>query len=255
MKPSRFGGERGVITIHVAIALIAMLAFVSFVADYGLMWVSRRQARNVADAAALGGAIALTYEGGTAAAKRSAAQFASENYIFGTSNSADVSTGNVVLAVSGTAADETSLPPCGTNKGCVRADVFRNEPDRDGVTRGTMLPTFFGQLVGITSQGVRATATAQTAKGNGIRCLLPFAIIDRWADYYDENPDPTYFPNDPILSKDGWSQHDIFQPATISPPHNDVYIAPYGNNPDHTGWRLKVDFGRQLILKSGSKIG
>src|SRR5881275_2969464 len=88
MKPSRFGGERGAITIHVAIVLIAMLTFVSFVADYGLMWVSRRQAQNAADAAALAGAIALTYEGGTAAAKRSAAQLMSENYIFGTPTSA-----------------------------------------------------------------------------------------------------------------------------------------------------------------------
>jgi len=252
MKPSRFGGERGAITIHVAIALIAMLAFVSFVADYGLMWVSRRQAQNAADAGALAGAISLVLEGTTAAAKLSAEQFASENYVFGTSNS--VAAGNVVISVSGTGAGETSIPPCGTNKGCVRVDVYRNEPDRDdaSLTRGGPIPTFFGQIVGLTSQGVRATATAQTANGNGIKCLLPFAVIDRWSDNYDENPDNTYFPNDSNTTNGivGWSQNDLFQPAALG--HTDLYVAPYGSNPAHTGWRVNVDYGRQLILKSGS---
>ena len=31
-----------------------------------------------------------------------------------------------------------------------------------------------------------ATATAEVASGNQIRCLLPFAAIDRWADNHDE---------------------------------------------------------------------
>jgi hypothetical protein len=247
--PFRDRGERGAITIHVAIALIAMLAFVSFVADYGLMWVSRRQAQNAADAAALAGAISLVLEGSTATAKLSAAQFASENYIFGTSNDASAG-GNVTVDVSGTGVGETSLPPCGTNKGCVRVDVFRNEPDRperSSDIRGGSIPTFFGQIVGITSQGVRATATAQTANGNGVKCLLPFAVVDRWNDKYDDNVDTTYFANDGILSAAGWTPNDDFQPAK-----GDVYVPPYNGNTDHTGWRVNVDYGRQLILKAGS---
>ena len=247
MKPSRFG-ERGAITIHVAIALIAMLAFVSFVADYGLMWVSRRQAQNAADAGALAGAIALVHEGSNAAAKLSAAQIVSENYIFGTTNDASAG-GNVDIAVSGTGTGEISLPPCGTNKGCVRVDVFRGMPSDNGdpTLRGSSLPTFFGQIVGVTSQGVRATATAQTANGNGIRCMLPFAVVDRWADNYDDNVDTTYFANDGIKSAAGWTPNDDFQPLK-----GDVYVPPYSGNPAHTGWRVNVDFGRQLILKAGS---
>ena len=62
--------ERGAITIHVAIALMALLVFSSFVIDYGFMWVSRRQAQNAADAGALAGAISLMQDGGTSAARK-----------------------------------------------------------------------------------------------------------------------------------------------------------------------------------------
>ena len=57
--------DRGAITIHVALALMALLMFSSIVVDYGVMWVSRRQAQNAADAAALAGAIALVKDGGS----------------------------------------------------------------------------------------------------------------------------------------------------------------------------------------------
>ena len=48
--------ERGAVTIHVAIALIALLMFSGMVIDYGVIWVARRQAQNAADAGALAGA-------------------------------------------------------------------------------------------------------------------------------------------------------------------------------------------------------
>jgi hypothetical protein len=252
---SRVKSDRGAITIHVAIALIALLSFVSFVADYGLMWVSRRQAQNAADAGALAGAISLVNDGGsTPTAKLSAAQFATVNPIWGDANSYDGSTGgNIDVYVSGTAAGETAVPPCGTKKGCVRVDVFRNEPDLNGTMRGAALPMFFGRLFGITQQGVRATATAQTANGNGVKCLLPFGVIDRWADAYDDKVDTTYFPNDGNTTggltpgMDGWTPNDEFQST-----NGDVYVAPYNGNTNHTGWRVDTDFGRQLIIKAGS---
>lgn len=250
MNTSRYSDERGAITIHVAIALIAMLAFVSFVADYGLMWVSRRQAQNAADAGALAGAIALVHEGSNAAAKLSAAQLVSENYVFGSAPDTTPGTGNVDIDVSGTGPGEITLPPCGTNKGCVRVDVMRGlpgHPENGSGLKGTALPTFFGLIVGVNSQAVRATATAQTANGNGVRCMLPFAVVDRWADTYDDNVDPTFFANDGLLSAAGWTPNDAFQSTK-----GDLYVPPYNGNPNHTGWRVNVDFGRQLILKAGS---
>ncbi len=54
--------ERGSILVQVGVAMIVLIAFLAFVADYGLMWVSRRQAQNAADAGALAGAIALGYD-------------------------------------------------------------------------------------------------------------------------------------------------------------------------------------------------
>jgi hypothetical protein len=162
-------------------------------------------------------------------------------------------TGNVDIDVSGTGPGEKDLPPCGTNKGCVRVDIMRGlpgRPENGTAVRGAELPTFFGKIVGVSSQAVRATATAQTANGNSIRCLLPFAVIDRWADNYDENKDTTYFPNDGANGIDGWTQNDMFQPEALG--HDDLYVAPYNNNTAHTGWRVGVDYGRQLILKSGS---
>jgi hypothetical protein len=247
MRTKQRNAERGAIIIHVAIALIALLAFSSFVVDYGVFWVSRRQAQNAADTGALAGAVSLLLDGGTTpTAKLSAETFTAQSPIWGQANVPGGS-GNIVVAASGTGAGEENIPPCGTNRGCVRVDVFRNEPDRNGTVRGAALPTFFSNLVGINSQGVRATATAQTAAGNNIRCLLPFAVIDRWADNYDEKVVTTYFPNDGQTGTNGWTPNDQFQQ-----PNGDVYIPPYGNNPNHNGWTIAGDYGRQLILKDGS---
>ena len=58
---SRLGNERGTVLIQVALAMLALLALSSFVFDYGVMWVSRGQAQNSADAGALSGAISLAF--------------------------------------------------------------------------------------------------------------------------------------------------------------------------------------------------
>ena len=47
--------ERGAVIVHVAIALVGLMAFSAFVIDYGVMWAARRQAQNSADAGAHGG--------------------------------------------------------------------------------------------------------------------------------------------------------------------------------------------------------
>jgi len=242
-RQSQTGGERGAITIQVAFALIALIGFTTFVVDYGVMWVSRRQAQNAADAGALAGAIGLMQEGTQAAAQLSALQFTANNAIWGQGNST-VPGGNVVVDFSG---PSLSLPPCGTTPGCVRVDVMRHQPDHYGVLRGTALPTYFGQIVGITAQGVRATATAQLGSGNSVRCLLPFAVIDRWKDDYDANKDAMYYPNDPLPGTAGWSPNDKYEPTL-----GDTYVAPYAGNVNQTGWTVDGDYGRQLIIKDGN---
>jgi Putative Flp pilus-assembly TadE/G-like len=251
---TRLRDDRGAIIIHVAFALLALLAFSAFVVDMGVMWVSRRQAQNAADAGALAGAVALMKDGGTPAeAAKSALQWTNDNAILGASSSAAnvrITFSGPVAGTCGPSCDVATIPPCLNKPGCVRADVFRNAPDRayrGGATLGAPIPAFFGPLIGITQQRVRATATAEVASGNQIRCLLPFAAIDRWADNHDENPDPTYFANDPLTGTAGWSQNDMYQSA-----QGDVYIPPYNGNTNHTGWKVTNDFGRQMVLKDGA---
>ena len=52
-RAARSGNERGAILIHVAIALLGLLAFSAFSIDHGVMMVSRGQAQTAADAGAL----------------------------------------------------------------------------------------------------------------------------------------------------------------------------------------------------------
>ena len=75
-------------------------------------------------------------------------------------------------------------PGAGTNS-CIRVDVFRNQ--RAG---GNPLPTFFGTLVGVDQQGVRATATAEALFGNSTDCVKPFAIADKWLERRNDQGPP-----------------------------------------------------------------
>jgi hypothetical protein len=47
---------------------------------------------------------------------------------------------------------------------------------------GNALPTWFGNLVGISSQNTRATATAQAGGANATNCLRPWMIPDKWRE-------------------------------------------------------------------------
>ena len=54
--------EQGAVFVQVGISIFVLMAFNVFVLDYGVMWVSRRQAQNAADAGALAGAVARGYD-------------------------------------------------------------------------------------------------------------------------------------------------------------------------------------------------
>ena len=56
------GDERGAVLVHVAVAMLALIGFSALAIDYGAFWVSRRQAQNAADAAALAGALSLAFD-------------------------------------------------------------------------------------------------------------------------------------------------------------------------------------------------
>jgi len=200
---------RGAIIIHVAIAILALIAFSAFVVDYGIMWVARSQAQAAADAGAHAGAVTLTRGGTIDDAFVAAKVWAGRVPIWGQLTApADIIVANVTCP--------------DLNKPCIRVDVLRGIIDRDGAPHGNTIPTFFAPLVGVTSQGVRATATAESAAGNATNCLKPWLIPDRW----QENTAPAT----------------TFNGA-------DVYIAPTTSSPG-TGWTT-ANIGQQLVLKEG----
>ncbi len=143
--------ERGAVLVHVALALIALMSFSTFVIDYGVLWVARRQAQNAADAAALAGAVALAFDdpsdfSDTGPAKTSAYQVVMSHPIFGQQPVVNIST-------------DITFPPCpdDASTNCIRVWVYRDQAN------GNPLPMIFGQLVGLNQQGVRAMAMAKVA--------------------------------------------------------------------------------------------
>jgi putative Flp pilus-assembly TadE/G-like protein len=183
------GSERGAVLIQVAVVMIVLIAMLSFVADYGLMWVSRRQAQNSADAGALAGAVALAYDdfadrSATGPAKLAAFNFAIRNDVAGEDPDVDIDT-DVYFYPD----DPSKFPDECIDDTCIRVDVYRNQ------ARNNPLPIWFGQLVGLVDQGVRATAIARAAFGDATDCLKPWAVVDRWDEHWEDGMQVSFPPN------------------------------------------------------------
>jgi Flp pilus assembly protein TadG len=240
----RSQSERGAILLHVAIGIIVLIAFLTFVVDYGVMWVGRRQAQNAADAGALAGAIAMAFDvngwtdrAETGPARSAAREIAATNYIWSQPPS-------VVTATDVYFTDQPAgMCPADANglTGCIRVDVYRNQ------ARNNPLPSIFGNAVGLTGQGVRATATARVAIADSSDCLKPWTIPDKWLDNYDVTGQTETPP--------AWTDDDRFETVTgggqpTPLPNPDVYTAPSSSGPG-TGFTVAADLGRRVVLKQG----
>jgi hypothetical protein len=93
-----------------------------------------------------------------------------------------VATSNLVWQQAPSSQVLLQCPP-GVSARCVRVNVYRN-----GEAGSTPVPTLFGPMLGIASQGVRATATAVVGNGNATPCLKPWAIPDDWNENVDLPP-------------------------------------------------------------------
>jgi Flp pilus assembly protein TadG len=225
--------DRGAVLVHTALAILALVAFMTFVVDYGTFWLSKGQAQNAADAGALAGAISMAYESATdlsntGPAKTRAHALTQRNLVFGAAPNVNIAT-------------DITFPPCppphtGT---CIRVDVYRNQ------ARSNPLPVFFGSLVGLTNQGVRATAHAISAAANKTECLRPWAVLDRWDEANGAEPDWNPGP-DPDFQSDS-----TFDKYNNKAPENDLYVPPSATSPG-TGFNVVRDYGRQFALKVGS---
>jgi Flp pilus assembly protein TadG len=248
--------ERGAVLVHVAVILGGLVSFSALTIDYGVLWTSRRQAQNSADAGALAGAIALAFDNPTdksvtGPASRNAFAATQANLVFG-------------AAPSVTPATDITFNTCpdGTDT-CVQVRVYRTS------ARGSALPSFFAQLIGITSQDIQAYAEAEVVYGNATECMRPFAVLDKWDEF-----DMATNPNTPeseylngLLDPD-WninSTFDKYPKTPNAPTEPDYYEAPAlcppgtTNCATGTGYRLfddygnAVDYGTELKLHTGSQ--
>jgi hypothetical protein len=196
--------ERGAMLVHVSILMMGLLAISGFAIDYGQFWVARRQAQNVADAGAHAGAVArgfddlsLTPPIDSGKVYESIVNTVETNRIWG------------VPAQAATIDINYDCPPGVIRGWCVTVDVHR---DGTGVGREA-LPTYFLRLAGITSQPVRATATARVREANSTECLRPWMLPDKFADV---NGNGTFDDGDEFIFP-GYTRDDIGKQFVISP--------------------------------------
>lgn len=217
----RLGSERGAIFVQVGIALFVLVAFNVFVLDYGVVWTARRQAQNAADAGALAGATARGYD-----------DFDDPPYSGSIvpQIASNVAAANLIWNQPGTAV-VTFDCPAGVTGRCVRVDVYRN-----GENGSTALPTFFGPLLGVNSQGVRATATGLSSNGNATNCLRPMAFADDWVNN-----------RAPAGEFDRYSEGGANPGQLLTPTHDD-YAAPGTTLSPDFGQRINFEFDRNVQL-------
>jgi len=166
-------GQEGAVFVQVGIALFVLMAFNVFVMDYGVLWVARGQAQNAADAGALAGAVARGFDDFDDPPHSSG---------FAAQAAAGVAQSNSVWRQPATPVVNFDCP-AGVTGRCTTIAVYRN-----GEAGSTPLETLFGPILGVSSQGVRATATAITGNGNATPCLRPWAFADDWDENLDLAP-------------------------------------------------------------------
>lgn len=215
----RSRSERGAILVQAAVSMFVLIGFSAFVVDYGVLWLSREQAQNAADAGAMAGAMSLAHDD-AGIVEPSAIQVASANPVWFESPSPVVS---------------LVCPPAVTPDRCVRVDVHR-----DGTFGSSAVPTIFASVFGLASQPIRATASAHVAVGNSTNCLKPWAIPDKW-DELRPAPGP-------------WDASSVYEAYAESGPGagsllvpSDNYIPP-GPGDLGTGLRFDLELGLPMTL-------
>jgi Flp pilus assembly protein TadG len=119
--------ERGAVLVHVALAIIGLTAFTTFVVDYGVLWASRRQAQNAADGAALSGAVALAFDDPTNTTSTGPAYLSAQTVVNASRVWGEIPVADITISAAVCPAEHAGGL-------CVKVDVFRNQ------ARGNPLP-------------------------------------------------------------------------------------------------------------------
>ena len=171
IRTARLHDETGMSMVFISVGFLAFFAATTLAIDVGMFMTARTQAQNSADAAALSGATALIYDDWD---DRSAS---------GPAVQSAVNTGlaNKVMnaAVDVLSSDVTFPLDSYGQANLVKVDVFRT------TARNNPVATLVGPMFGVPTVDILATATAQAAPADGMTCVKPFIIPDKWEEKQD----------------------------------------------------------------------
>ena len=258
-RRARGAGERGAMLVQVAVAMTALCGLSALAVDFGLLMAARSQAQAAADAGALAGATAIGFD-----------DFGGLNYYGRVIQPAQaVARANLVLNqppvvgdadVSVTAMTIPGFPPSpggGRTRNSVVVSVYRNRE------HGNPLPTFFGRIVGIDAQGVRAQASATIVPSNASDCVWPLAIPDNWVENNGVSSFVRYAatgPPAPAAPADTYAAPTFTPPGTVSP--GSGYQVPVSLNINLpltlttvTGFGLPAEHGRFVPVQVPRRDG
>jgi hypothetical protein len=162
-------------------------------------------------------------------AKQAAREFAVRNGVFGAAP--DVQFDSDVIFYSD---DPGKFPNECSPDNCIRVDVYRNQ------TRANPLPMWFGQLVGLTEQGVRAMAIARAGFGGHTNRARPWGLPDRWEENCTPPGDSPFEFTEAGTAPDG--------PNCLS---DDNYLSCLDDEENCTGYSPEQNLGDAFILKNG----
>ena len=215
--------ESGMSFVFVGLSMMAFISASMLAIDVGMLMTARNQAQNSADAGALAGVTALVHDdwndrSPTGPAVQNAIAASLQNTVMGAN-------------VSVTPPDVTfPLDPTG-QPNRVQVTVYRN-----GI-RGNPLPTLIARYFGIDTADISATATAEASDANGMTCVKPFTIPDKWR----EMQTPPWSGDD---------TYDAFNNQGVPLANPDVYIP--ADQPGYTGYNQESERGQRLELHAGT---
>lgn len=206
--------ESGSSLALVGLAALVLIALAALAIDLGMLYTARGEAQRVADAAALAGAGGLVVSPGNEDLARAlATDYAARNPVRGEP---------VTLRPEDIAVE--------TPEGRVTVTVHRTD------ARDNAIPTLLAHVIGFETVDVRTSATAEASASGAVRCLLPLAIPDRWAEVggdpltFDPEDGDYYIPwdpDDPDAPYTGYSQEDA---------GTEVLIKPFKNGKPNPSW-------------------
>ena len=207
--------ERGATIVLVTLMLAAVLGIAALAIDVGMLYNARAEAQRAADAAALAGAGSLLVAPDEFRARSIAVDFGNQNRVQGVP---------VELLDEDVEVDVNAMT--------VRVTARR------AASRGNAMATWFARIFGVDAVDVAALATAAVGNTNTATCLKPWVVPDAWDDIDLDNE------FDPAV--------DLYVPGVTSYGSDYRDGVPANNGFDPPGTTYVADFGRPILLKSGS---